>query len=80
MFHLVGRIEKRINYNGSILVLSITTQVWPACHDLSVVDYKALTGLLLLQVSYFHARCGASLKDLNLDTTSASKAKCFPVS
>jgi hypothetical protein len=30
------------------------------------VDNKALTGLSLLWVTHFHARCGASLKDLNL--------------
>jgi hypothetical protein len=40
-----------------------------------MVDYKALTGLSLLGIPYFRARHGASLKDLNLDTTSASKAK-----
>jgi hypothetical protein len=45
-----------------------------------VVDYKALIGLSLLWVPHFHARCGASLKDLNPDTTSTSKAKCFFVS
>jgi hypothetical protein len=49
-------------------------------HDLDVVDYKALTGLPLLWVPHFHARRGASLKELNSDTTSASKAKCFLVS
>jgi hypothetical protein len=48
--------------------------------DLGVVDYKALTGLSLLRVPHFCARCGASLKDLNLDTTFMGKAKCFPVS
>jgi hypothetical protein len=57
-----------------------TTLVWPAHHDLGVVDYKALTGLSLLWVPHFHARHGASLKDLNLDTMSTSKAKCFPIS
>jgi hypothetical protein len=41
------------------------------------VDYKALTGLSLLRVPHFHARHGASLKDLNLETTFVSKAKCF---
>jgi hypothetical protein len=35
-----------------------------------VVDYKALTRLLLLWVPHFRARRGASLKDLNPDTTS----------
>jgi hypothetical protein len=45
-----------------------------------VVDYKALTGLSLLQVPHFHARHGASLKELNSDTTSTSKAKYFIVS
>jgi hypothetical protein len=44
-----------------------------------VVDYKALTGLSLLQVPHIYARLGASLKDLNLNTMSASKAKCFLV-
>jgi hypothetical protein len=34
-----------------------------------VVDYKALTGLALLRVPHFCARRGASLKDLNPDTT-----------
>jgi hypothetical protein len=58
----------------------ITAQVWPAWHDLGVVDYKSLTGLSLLWVSHFHARRGASLKDLNLDNKSKSKAKSFPVS
>jgi hypothetical protein len=43
-----------------------------------VVDYKALTGLSLLRVPHFRARHGASLKDLNLDTTSTSKGKYFP--
>jgi hypothetical protein len=38
------------------------------------VDYKALTRLSLLQVPHFYARRGASLKDLNPDTTSVSKA------
>jgi hypothetical protein len=45
-----------------------------------MVEYKALTGLSLLRVPHFQARHGASLKDLNLDTMSASKAKFFPVS
>jgi hypothetical protein len=53
-----------------------TTQVWLAHHDLGMVDYKALIGLSLLWVPHFCARHGASLKDLNPDTTSASKAKC----
>jgi hypothetical protein len=44
-----------------------------------VVDYEALTGLSLLWVPHFHARCGAPLKDLIPDTTSASKTKCFPI-
>jgi hypothetical protein len=54
-------------------------QVWPAQHDLGVVDF-ALIGLSLLRVTRFLARHGASLKDLNLDTLSMSKAKCFPIS
>jgi hypothetical protein len=45
-----------------------------------MVDYKALTGLSLLRVPHFHERHGASLKDLNPDTTSVSKARCFLVS
>jgi hypothetical protein len=45
-----------------------------------MVDYKALTGLSLLQILHFCASHGASLKDLNLDTTSMSKARCFSVS
>jgi hypothetical protein len=45
-----------------------------------MVDYKALTGLSLLEVPHFRARHGASQKDLNLDNTSVSKGKCFPVS
>jgi hypothetical protein len=57
-----------------------TAQVWLGCHNLDVVDYKALTGLSLLWVPHFHARGGVSLKDLNLETTSTSKAKYFPVS
>jgi hypothetical protein len=48
--------------------------------NIGVVDYKALSGLSLLQVPHFRARRGASLKDLNPDTTSVSKAKCFLVS
>jgi hypothetical protein len=51
-----------------------------AHRDFGVVDYKALTGLSLIRVPHFHARHGASLKDLNPDTTSTSKAKCFLVS
>jgi hypothetical protein len=57
----------------------IAAQVWPTHHDLGVVDYKAPTRLSLLWVPHFCARRGASLKDLNMDTTSTSKAKCFPV-
>jgi hypothetical protein len=45
-----------------------------------VMDYKALIGLSLLWVPHFRATSGASLKDLNSDTMSASKVKCFPVS
>jgi hypothetical protein len=56
-----------------------TAQVWPALHDLSMVDYRALIGPSLLCVPQFHARHRASLKDLNLDTTSLNKAKCFPI-
>jgi hypothetical protein len=55
-------------------------QVWPAHHNLSVVDYKTLTGLSLLWVPHFYARRGASLKDLNSDTMFVSKAKWFLVS
>jgi hypothetical protein len=56
------------------------TQVSLARHDLGVVDYKALPGLSLLRVPQFDERHGASLTDLNPDTTSVSKAKYFPVS
>jgi hypothetical protein len=45
-----------------------------------VVDYKALTGLSVLRVPHFRARHGASLKDLNPDTTSTRKSKSFLVS
>jgi hypothetical protein len=57
--------------------LDSSTQVWLARHNLGVVDYKALTGLSLLRVPNFCARHGASLKNLNPDTTSVSRAKCF---
>jgi hypothetical protein len=57
--------------------LNSSTQVWSTCHTLGVVDYKALTRLSLLRVPHFHARRGASLKDLNPDTMSVSKTKCF---
>jgi hypothetical protein len=59
---------------------SIATEVWPAHHNLIVVDYKALIGLSLLWVPHFCARHGASLKAFNLDTTSMSITKCFLVS
>jgi hypothetical protein len=42
-----------------------------------MVDYNALTGLSLLWVPHFRARCGASVNDLNLDTMSMSITKCF---
>jgi hypothetical protein len=45
-----------------------------------VMDYKALTGLSLLRLPQFHAKHEASLKDLNSNTTSRSKAKCFLIS
>jgi hypothetical protein len=54
-------------------------QVWPAHHALGVVDYKALIGLSVLRVSHFRAGSGALLKDLNPDTMSTNKAKCFLV-
>jgi hypothetical protein len=60
--------------------LDSSTQVWPAHHNLGVVDYKALTGLSLIQVPHFCASCGALLKALNLDTMSVSKTKCSLVS
>jgi hypothetical protein len=59
--------------------LDSSTWVWLAHHNLSVVDYKALKGLSLLWVPHFCVRHGASLKDLNPDTKSASKVKCFLV-
>jgi hypothetical protein len=43
-----------------------------------MLDYKSLIGLSLLLVPHFRARHGASLKDLNTDTMSVSKSKCFP--
>jgi hypothetical protein len=55
-----------------------TAEVWLAHHDLGVVDYKALTGLSLLWVPHFHEMHGASLKDLNLDTTSRVKPNASP--
>jgi hypothetical protein len=58
----------------------IATQVWPARHNLGVVDYKALTGLSLLWVPHFHASHGASLKIIHPDTTSTSITECFLVS
>jgi hypothetical protein len=60
--------------------LDSSTQVWLAHHNLGVVDYKSLIGLSLQRVPHFCARCGASLKDLNPDTTSVSKTKCFLIS
>jgi hypothetical protein len=51
-----------------------------ARHDLSMVDYKALTGLSLLWVPHIRARRGASLQNLNLDTTFTSKTKGFLIS
>jgi hypothetical protein len=54
-----------------------TSQVWLARYDLGVVDYKTLTGLSLLWVPHFRARCVASLKDLDWDTTSLSRTKSF---
>jgi hypothetical protein len=45
-----------------------------------VVDYKALIGLSLLRVPHFRSWHGASLKDLNPDATSKSKAKFFLIS
>jgi hypothetical protein len=59
--------------------LDSSTQVWLAHHNLSVVDYKALIGLSLLRVPRFRARREASRKNLNPDTTSTSKDKCFLV-
>jgi hypothetical protein len=52
-------------------------QVWPARHNLGVVDYKSLTGLSLLPVPHLCARHGASLKIIHPDTTSASITMCF---
>jgi hypothetical protein len=69
--------EQGIHTGGT---LDSSTWVWPARHNLSMVDYKALTRLSLLQVPHFCAWCGDSLKDLNPDTTSTSKAKCFLIS
>jgi hypothetical protein len=60
--------------------VGIATQVWPAHHNLGVVDYNVLTGLSLLRVPHFRARCGASLKVIHPDTTSVSITKCFCIS
>jgi hypothetical protein len=59
--------------------LDSSAQVWSACHNLGVVDYKSLTGLSLLRDPHFHAWCAASLKVIHLDTTSVSITKCFLV-
>jgi hypothetical protein len=58
----------------------IATQVWPARHNLGVMDYKALIGLSLLQVPYLCARRGASLKVIHSNNTSTSMTMCFLVS
>jgi hypothetical protein len=58
----------------------IATQVWPAHHNLGMVDYKALTGLSLLRVPHFYARRGASIKVIHPDTMSVSITKCFLIS
>jgi hypothetical protein len=58
----------------------IATQVWPARHNLRLVDYKILIGLSLLWVPHFHVRHEASLKVIHPDTTAASITKCFLVS
>jgi hypothetical protein len=55
----------------------IATQVWPDRHNLSVVDYKALTELSLLRAPQFRARHGASLKIIHQDTMYTSITKCF---
>jgi hypothetical protein len=60
--------------------LDSSTWVWPAHHNLDVVDYKALIELSHLRVPHFHAWHGASLKDLNPNTTSVSKTKYFLIS
>jgi hypothetical protein len=59
---------------------STATQVWPAHHNLGVVYYQTLIGLSLLWVPHFHARCGASLKVIQSDTTSMSIITCFLIS
>jgi hypothetical protein len=60
--------------------LDSSTQDWPACHNLDVVDYEALIELSLLRVPHFRARYGASLKVIHLDTMFVSITKCFLVS
>jgi hypothetical protein len=60
--------------------VGIGTQVWPARHNLDVVDYKALIGLSLLRIPHFRARHGASLKVIHPDSTSTSITKCFLIS
>jgi hypothetical protein len=78
-FTTPGRMyhSKKFTQGGT---LDSSTQVSPTHHILGVVDYKALTGLSLLWVPHFFARCGASLKVIHLDTTSVSITKCFLVS
>jgi hypothetical protein len=77
-FTTLGRMyhSKKSTQGGT---LDSSSQVWPSCHNLCVVDYKALTGLSLLWVPHFRARHGDSLNVIHPDTTATSITKCFVV-
>jgi hypothetical protein len=60
--------------------LDSSTQVWPARHNLGVVDYKALTWPSHLWVPHFCARRGASIKVIHPNTTSVNITKRFLIS
>jgi hypothetical protein len=80
LLYFTTSVSNELYHNKESTQGDTIAQVWLAHHDLGVVDYKAITGLSLLQVPHFRARRGASLKDSKPDTTSVSKAKCFPIS
>jgi hypothetical protein len=77
---LMGGISPCLIPQHGIHTRGIATQVWTTSHNLSVVEYKALTGLSLLRVPHFYARCGASLKVICPDTMFVSITKCFLMS
>jgi hypothetical protein len=78
--YYASRPQQILYHNKESTQGGIATQVWLACHNLGVVDYKALTGLSLMQVPHFYVRRGASLKVIHPDTTSVSITMCFLVS